>query len=247
MKRAVASILLLLVLVVSAAAEQVEPYTILIGNNTDQPCSLYLHYKSGDTWETKGWWTVESKKISNLATSTDTEYFIFIQTTNGYFGGGDKRVTVSPYTIIDHVVYDAELPFTRIVAQVRLDDKGNRFFYAELTPQTMLSREVVYRDVYLYNNSPDRTATMSVHFQKIDGEWGTTEWQKIESGHRWLACRTRGTAVYSAARGFVTPPRDAEIMEVQSGLFKTKYYGLALRTGSPYPPVYIDILPIFND
>jgi uncharacterized membrane protein len=226
----------------------VEPYTILIGNNTDQACAVYLHYRSGDAWETRGWWTVDSRKIGTLTTSTDTELHVFIQTQNGYYGTGDKRVRVEPYATIEGRAYAAELPFSLVTAQVRQDEKGGRFFYAELTPQTQLRREVIYRDVYLHNNGSGKSITMSVHYQALEGAWETTAWQKVGAGELWLACRTREAKIYAADFDlFVQPQRNAEFKEVKKGLFTTKYYGQALRTGSPFPPVYIDIIPIFAE
>ena len=248
MKRTAALVVFAAVVALFLPAEPVESYTILIGNNTDQPCGVYLHSRNGDTWETKGWWTVEAKRIGTLAKSTDTEFFIFIQTQNGYYGTGDKRVKVDPYKAINGANYTAELPFSRIVAQVRMDEKGNRIFYAELTPQTQLRREVIYRDVYLLNNRSDTSVTMSVYYQNLEGTWETTDWEKIGPGQQWFACRTREAEVYSAERSlFVTPPKNATIKEVKKGLFTTKYYGAALKTGSPYFPVYIDIIPLFNE
>jgi hypothetical protein len=240
--------LVLLVVAVSLAAVAVDPYTILIGNNTDQACAVYLHYRAGDAWETRGWWTIEARKIGTLATSTDTEFYVFIQTPNGYYGTGDKRVTVDPYTSIEGRTYAAELPFSQLAAQVRQDEKGGRFFYAELTAQTQLRREVIYRDVYLYHNGSGKSITMSVHFQSLEGAWETTAWQKIGAGELWLACRTREAEIYAADLDlFVQPPRNAEFKDVKKGLFTTKFYGHVLRTGSPYPPVYIDIVRIFGE
>jgi uncharacterized membrane protein len=248
MKLTAGMVMFVFVLAISLPAEPVESYTILIGNNTDRPCAVYLHSKNGDVWETKGWWTIEAKKIGTLSKSTDSTFYVFIQTQNGYYGTGDKRVKVDPYTIIDRRTYDAELPFAAVTAQVRQDDKGNRFHYAELTPQTQLRREVIYRDVYLHNNRSDTSVTMSAHYENLEGAWETTDWEKIGPGERWFACRTRGTEVYSAERSlFVTPPKSATIKEVKKGLFTSKYYGMALKTGSPYPPVYIDIIPLFGE
>lgn len=248
MKRTAALVTFVFAMAVSIPAETVESYTICIGNNTDQSCAVYLHSKNGDSWETKGWWTIEAKKIGTLVQSTDTEFYVFIQTQNGYFGTGDKRVKVDPYTIIEHVAYAAELPFTKVVTQVRQDEKGNRFSYAELTPQTQLRQEVIGRDVYLFNNKTNVSVTMSVHYQNLEGDWETTDWQKIEAGHTWLACRTREIEIYAAERNlFIQPPQNAKIKEVKKGLFNTKYYGFTLKSGSPYPPVYIDIIPLFKD
>jgi uncharacterized membrane protein len=247
MKQAVVSFVLVLIAAVSLQAAPVEAYTIIIGNSTDQACSVYLHYKDGDAWETKGWGTIEAKKYNLLAKSTDDEFFIFIQTKNGWFGAGDRTWKVSPYTVIEHVVYDAELPFTKIVAQVQKDAQGNRYAYAELTPQTQLSKEVVYRDVYLFNNDRTRALTMRAHYRDLDGNWQTTDWQKIEAGDKWLACRTRHTSVYLADKSLFFSPRSlTDIKEVQVGLFKAKFYGMALTTQSPWLPVYIDIIPLME-
>jgi uncharacterized membrane protein len=248
MRRTAGLIVFVAVVALSLPAEQVESFTIVIGNNTDQPCGVYLHYRNGDTWETKGWWTIEARKITALAKSTDTEFFVFIQTQNGYYGTGDKRVKVDPYKTIDGANYAAELPFSRVVAQLRMDEKGNRISYAELMPQTQLRREVIYRDVYLLNNRSDTSVAMSVHYQSLEGTWETTDWEKIGPGQQWLACRTREAEVYAAERSlFVTSPKDAAIKEVKKGLFMTKYYGMTLKTGSPYYPVYIDVIPLFNE
>lgn len=134
------------------------------------------------------------------------------------------------------------------MAQVRQDEKGNRFSYAELTPQTQLRREAIGRDVCLFNNKTDSSVTMSVHYQNLEGAWETTDWQKIEPGHTWLACRARDGEIYAADLSlFIQPPQNAKIEEVKKGLFNTRFYGFTLRSGSPYPPVYIDIIPIFRD
>lgn len=247
MKRAVVSAVLTLVVAVSLCAVPVEAYTIIIGNSTDQACMVYLHYKNGDTWETKGWGTIEAKKYNLLAKSTDDEYYLFIQAKNGWFGADDRTVKVSPYAVIEHVVYDAELPFTKIVAQVQKDAQGNRYSYAELTPQTALSKDVVYHEVYLFNGDRTRSITMRAHYRDLDGNWQTTDWQKIDAGDTWLACRTRYTSVYLADKNlFIKPGNYTEIKEVLTGLFKTKFYGIALSTHSPWSPVYIDIIPLIE-
>jgi uncharacterized membrane protein len=248
MRRTAALVVFVAVAALSLPAEPVASFTIVIGNNTDQPCGVYLHYRNGDTWETKGWWTIEARKFTALAKSTDTEFFVFIQTQNGYYGTGDKRVKVDPYKVISGANYAAELPFSRVVPPLRTDEKGNRVAYAELTPQTQLRREVLYRDVYLLNNRSDTSVTMSVHYQNLEGSWETTDWERIGAGQQWLACRTREAEVYSAERSlFVTPPTGAAFKEVKKGLFTSKYYGFKLNTGSPYYPVYIDIIPLFNE
>ncbi len=79
MKQTVALLLLLLAAAVPGRGAGVESYTILIGNNTEKPCSVMLHFKNGDNWETKGWWTIEPKNIGTLAQSTDDEIYVFVQ------------------------------------------------------------------------------------------------------------------------------------------------------------------------
>jgi hypothetical protein len=130
---------------------------------------------------------------------------------------------------------------------VRQDEQGNRYFYAELLPQTALSKEVAYRDVYLLNNNPSgKAVTVAVHYQDLEGTWRTTDWFRIGSGQQQKVCRTRTSMIYTAVRASFRPPPGAEILEIQTGLFKSKFYGKALLDSEPFPPVRIDVIWLWN-